>query len=115
MKVQKGQGDYPEVLSYLALRRILGSIGVALPFVLFFGNLWLGDGHMLASISAYYYSVMRDVFVGSMCAAGVFLISYRYTRWQDAAGSVAGFAAIGVALFPTTPHHLRKWLSLHYR
>ena len=32
---------------------------------------------MLESISSYYHSVMRDIFVGSLCAVGTFLISYR--------------------------------------
>jgi len=103
----------PLVLSYLGLRKCIGIIGVALPLVLLFGRIlleslgimkWESLG-ILDSISVYYYSVMRDVFVGSLCATGVFLISYRYERWgwDDILGDVAGISAIGVALFPTTP------------
>ncbi|MFD6072769.1 DUF998 domain-containing protein, partial [Amycolatopsis lurida] len=55
-------------------------------------------------ISGYYYSGMRDVWVGVMCAIGVFLLSYRgYGRVDDIAGNIAAVAAVGVALFPTTP------------
>lgn len=103
----------PLVLSYLGLRKCIGIIGVALPIVLLFGRILLESLGMmkleslgiLDSISAYYYSVMRDVFVGSLCATGVFLFSYRYERWgwDDILGDVAGVSAIGVALFPTTP------------
>jgi hypothetical protein len=46
---------------------------------------------------------MRGVFVGSMCAVAVFLISYRFDRRNDIAADIAGIAAIGVAIFPTTP------------
>jgi hypothetical protein len=47
---------------------------------------------------------MRDVFVGSLCAIAVFLMSYRgYERKDDIAGDLACVFALGVALFPTTP------------
>lgn len=92
------------VHSYLFLRRAIGLIGMALPFVLIIGKLLVDGGGLLYSISGYYYSDMRGVFVGSMCAIGVFLLSYRgYGRIDDVAGDIAAVAAIGVALFPTTP------------
>jgi len=91
------------VHSYLFLRRAIGLIGIALPVVLIVGKL-LVDGDLLDSISGYYYSDLRDVYVGSMCAIGVFLLSYRgYGPTDDIIGNIAAFAAIGVALFPTTP------------
>jgi hypothetical protein len=95
--------DRPLVLSYLTLRTIIGAIGIAIPFVLFFGKILVDGGGMLSSISAYYYTSMRDVFVGAMWAAGVFLISYRFDRLNDFAADIAGLAAIGIALFPVTP------------
>jgi hypothetical protein len=92
------------VISYLALRRAVGIIGTALPFVLVVGK-WLLDGWGIqSSISAYYYTSMRDVFVGSLCAIGVFLLSYRgYERADDLAGNLACVFAVGLALFPTSP------------
>ena len=95
---------YPYVLSYLNLRTIIGIIGIALPIVLILGNILFGSPGVLPSISAYYYSVMRDVFVGSMCAAGVFLLSYRFDPVSNAVSDIAGIAAIGVAFFPTPPN-----------
>jgi hypothetical protein len=85
------------------LRRSIGIIGLALPFVLAFGKILLESPGLLPSISAYYYSVMRDVFVGAMCATGVFLLSYRYSRLDDIAGDIAGIAAFGIAFFPGAP------------
>ncbi len=94
----------PLVRSYLFLRRVIGIIGIALPFVLIIGKILLESPGISDSISAYYYSVMRNVFVGSLWAIAMFLISYRGYGWlDDIAGDLAGVCAIGVALFPTTP------------
>lgn len=92
------------VLSYLGLRKAIGIIGMALPFVLAFGKIVLDGPGIQSSISAYYYTVMRDVFVGSLCAIAVFLASYRgYARQDDIAGDLACGFAVGVALFPVAP------------
>jgi hypothetical protein len=92
------------VISYLDLRKAIGIIGTALPFVLAIGKVLLGSPGIQSSVSAYYYTAMRDVFVGSLCAIAVFLFSYKgYDRRDDWAGNIAGLAALGVALFPTTP------------
>jgi len=85
------------------LRRGIGIIGVALPFVLIIGKIILESPGISASISAYYYSVMRDVFVGSLWVIGIFLICYRYALLDDIVSTLAGICAIGVALFPTPP------------
>lgn len=92
------------VISYLTLRRAIGIIGTALPLVLIIGK-WLLDGWGIQpSISAYYYTSMRDVFVGSICAIGVFLLSYRgYERADNVSGNLACVFAVGLALFPTPP------------
>ena len=92
------------VRSYLELRTSLGVIGITLPFILAFGKILLQSPGLLGSISDYYYSVMGDVFVGSLCAIGVFLWSYKgYGRTDAVAGNLAALFALGVAFFPTTP------------
>jgi hypothetical protein len=104
--------DDSRVISYLTLRKAIGIIGFLLPIVLIIGKwLWQSPG-FLDSISGYYYTVMGDVLVGSLCAIGVFLLSYRgYDNpdWhlplvkgpEDLVSNAAGIGAIGVALFPT--------------
>lgn len=91
----------PLVLSYLELRQAVGIIGFALPFVLAVGK-WITQGPGLqSSVSCYYYTDMRNILVGSMCAIGVFLLSIRgYDRRDQIAGVFASICAIGVALFP---------------
>lgn len=92
------------VHSYLYLRRAIGIIGTVLPAVLIIGKLIVEGGGLQDSISAYFYTDMRGVFVGSMCAVGAFLLSYRgYDVIDDVAGNLAGIAAIGVGLFPMAP------------
>lgn len=94
----------PLLISYLSLRRAIGVIGTALPFVLALGNVILAREGLQGSVSGYYYTVMRDVFVGSLCAIAVFLFTYKGYDWHDdLAANLASLSALGVALFPTTP------------
>lgn len=94
------------VHSYLFLRRAIGFIGLALPFVLILGGQFTPGGGLLGSLSGYYYTDLRDVLVGAMCAVGVFLFAYYGHDWVDnAASTAAGLGAVGLALFPATPGH----------
>jgi hypothetical protein len=89
--------------AYLALRKAIGIIGLALPFVLALGKRLLQCGGLEPSISHYYYTDMRNVLVGSLFAVGVFLMSYPgYDKADRIAGNLAGVFAIGVALVRTT-------------
>ncbi|PWU51847.1 DUF998 domain-containing protein [Micromonospora globispora] len=91
-----------DALTVRRLRLGIGAVGIALPIVLVVGHIVMTRRPMLLnSLSGYYHTEMRDVFVGSLCAIGVFLISYRY-RWpDDLLSTLAGLLAITVALFPT--------------
>jgi hypothetical protein len=88
-------------VSYLFLRRAVGLIGALLPVVVPLGySITTGHWLLLSSISSYYYTDVRNVFVGSLCAVGVFLICYRYRYWDDIFATLAGAFAIGVAFCP---------------
>src|SRR5258708_15653943 len=91
------------VVSYLSLRKAVGIIGFALPFVLAIGACLLQRRGIQCSVSAYYYSDMGNVFVGSLSAIGVFLMSYRGYEEDKIAGRLASVFAIGVALLPPDP------------
>jgi hypothetical protein len=95
--------DSEFVISYLALRKLVGLIGLLLPFVLMVGNVVMSRTRP-DSMSGYYYTPMRNIFVGALCALGVFLVAYdggdKVDRWIT---NVAGFCAIGVAFCPTKP------------
>lgn len=89
--------------SYLVLRKAVGWIGILIPFTMMLGMFLLFDGNIVQkSISHYYYTGMRDVLVGEICAIALFLFFYRgYDIIDDWAGNLAGLSAIGVAWFPT--------------
>ena len=92
------------VISYMLLRQLVGWIGTQLPIVLIAGYALSTSASRPGSMSGYYYTDMRNVFVGALCALGVFLVAYDdyhpVDRWVT---NVAGFAAIGVAFCPTKP------------
>ena len=89
------------VFSYLTLRQAIGILGMALPFVLSLGALLLFHTGLQSSISDYYHSCMRDVFVGTLWAIGFFLFSYKgYCRSDNIAGNLGCVFAIGVTLIP---------------
>lgn len=92
------------LISYLTLRRLVGLLGVILPALLVVGDLLDRQSlELRSSISAYYDSGMRDVFVGVLFVIGWFLFSYRgYESKDDWAGNLAGVLAMGVALCPST-------------
>lgn len=103
---QKNGADNYLVISYLELRKAVGYLCISLPFVVALGGLLLQDLGIQSSISSYYYTEMRDVYVGLLWAIGVFMLSYKGYEQKDAlAGNLACIFAIGTALFPTSPDH----------
>jgi hypothetical protein len=94
----------PVVLSYLALRKAVGGVALGLPFALAI-PWWLFRDHIIeSSISSYYYTGMRNLFVGSLCAISMFMLCCRgYDRKDEIAGVLSSFCALGVAFFPTEP------------
>ncbi len=93
------------VQSYHRVRTALGVLGMLLPVFLIVAG--LTDTRIEPSISDFYHTIYRDIFVGTMIAIGVFLFTYRgYRRepgeWidDDWLATVAGVAAVGLAMFP---------------
>jgi hypothetical protein len=92
------------VTSYITLRKFIGLLGIALPIVLFLGGLWPFHTGLRPSLSDYYHTGMRDVFVGTLWAIGVFMVSYRgFDKRDDIAGNLACFFAVGLSIFPVAP------------
>jgi hypothetical protein len=92
-------------VSYMTLRKATGWTGILLPFTLAGVNMLLVSKIILqGSISSYYYTGVRNILVGALCAIGVFLITYAgYDAWDKWLTNAAGVFAIGVAFCPTTP------------
>jgi GNAT superfamily N-acetyltransferase len=112
--VKANDESLDQTYSYLALRRAVGWIGIMLPFVLMLGTfLIFRQKPVLKTISLYYHTGMRDVFVGAICSIALFLFFYKgYDKWDNRAGNLAGFFAVGVALFPTTGEGHQNWIGI---
>lgn len=99
----------PHLISYLYLRKAVGFLGLALPIILVLGSVLVGNcDEIQSSISDYYHTLMRDVFVGIICAIALFLFSYKGyedDKRDNIAGTLASFCALGVAIFPTSPEN----------
>lgn len=107
--------DYSKQLhSYLSLRKAVGWLGIALPVVMSLGYIIIfGGNRVLGSISIYYHTGMRDLFVGIICAIALFLLFYRgYDPVDDIAASLAALFALGVAFFPTAAKGSGDWVSI---
>ena len=101
---ERSKSENALVFSYLVLRKTIGLLGASFPFVLYLGALIFFRTGIQSSISSYYYTGMGDVFVGTLCAIGFFLLSYKgYKTADDIAGNLGCLFAVGMALFPTAP------------
>ncbi|MGE0309069.1 MAG: hypothetical protein AB7Q27_25315 [Acidimicrobiia bacterium] len=105
-ELQRTNGEEALAVAYAYLQKVVGIIAFILPFVVAIGDRVLDDQELRGSISAYYYGRTGNYFVGSLCALGVFFLSYDYRprldRELDNRLSNAAFLmAIGVALLPT--------------
>ncbi len=90
------------IISYLMMRRFIGVLGIALPIIVVLGG-FVEDGFVIqGSISGYYYTNMRDFFVGLLCIVALFLISYQgYEKVDNMVGNLSGIFALGMVFFPT--------------
>ena len=103
----------PRVFTYLTLRKSVGIIAFALPFAVAI-PLFLVRHELESSISGYYYTGARNLFVGSLCAVAMFMFSCRgFDMRDEVAGIFSAICAVGVAFFPTAPECCSSPLQRH--
>jgi hypothetical protein len=89
------------VVSYLGIRRAIGIVGLLLPIILGPVGWFVFGVEIQDNMSSYYHTVLRDVFVGAMCAMGIFLFCYRGYDWIEGwTANIGCLSALGVALCP---------------
>src|SRR5688572_21522068 len=103
--------------TYHTLRLGVCFVGAALPWLLWLGGVWRGVPELRDSMSGYYHTPMRDVFVGVLVAIGFLLYVYKgFSDRENWVLNAAGFLAAGVAMFPTVrPNETRDaigWLHV---
>jgi hypothetical protein len=92
--------------SYLQIRLLIGLTGFLLPLLLVVIDwLFITSGRQVqGSMSAYYHTPARDVFVAGLSIVGALLLTYMTAQvwtWDFILSSVAGVAVLVVAFFPT--------------
>lgn len=113
-RTEKHKTSY-EVLSYRNIRRVVGILGIVLPFALIGFSLFFGCQQVQPSISQYFYTSAGILFVGVLCAVGLFLITYKGPqRIDDYATNFAGVCALGIAFFPTSVDYKGQCLLFVY-
>jgi hypothetical protein len=97
----RSNADEPYVLSYFAQRRAAGYVGLALPLVVVVFDRFISASHCIpSSISASYYTGIRNFFIGSLCSVGIFLVSSIGYKRDVKYSIFAGVMAFLVALDP---------------
>ncbi|MCI2393305.1 hypothetical protein [Aliiroseovarius sediminis] len=98
---------HPDNSTVLRLRRAIGAIGLTLPFVLV-ANVFLFDVPMQESISDFFFTELREVFVSAAAGVGLFLVAYEgYARrpaeilTDRLVSTVAGVSIFATAFVPT--------------
>jgi hypothetical protein len=94
--------EEPEVVSYRALRIIVGALGALLPVLLVVSGKLLEQPVLLPALSDYYaVRPPGDLFVGVLFAISSFLFAYGgYDLSDRIVGKTASLSALGVALCP---------------
>jgi hypothetical protein len=96
----------PQVVSAQQMRRGVGLLAILLPVLTAVGYCVLGGqrGGFLDSISESYYTLMRDVFVGTLCMVAFFLYAYRgYNAFEDRLFNVLAVLCVVIAFFSMNP------------
>lgn len=106
----KAQAADNDKVTFWRIRSAIGFLGVGLPIVLLIlPQFNFFHTRVQPSISHYYYTNLRELFTGVLCAVGLFLIRYRghsnpeFWKNDNLLTNIAGAMAFGVALFPTNP------------
>ena len=100
----KNNSDHPELISARSLQFTIGFLGFLFPIALMIVAVVLDDCEKVQhSISAYYHTDARNLFVGVLCAIALCLFTYKgYSFIDNLVGNLAAIFALGVAFFPTS-------------
>ena len=86
-----------KAFDYRFLRLLIGIIAFAMPIIV-----WIFSTDELLSISASYYTNMREIFTGSLFIVGAFLMAYNgHSFGQLVLSKIASVSIVLIALFPT--------------
>lgn len=115
-----------DIITFRRIRTTIGVLGFSLPIVLLvFPLLTFFETSIQQTISNYYYTNLRELLTGTLCATGLFLIRYQghknSTLWKNDSllTNIAGALAFGIAFVPTNADNCSQKIytlipSCHY-
>ena len=108
-QVKQSSQEY-DILTFRRIRKAIGWLGISLPVSLvLFSLIPFFRTDVQNSISYYYYTNLREIFTGVLCAVSLFLIRYKgyedpvFWKNDNKMTNLAGIMALGIALVPTNP------------
>ncbi|HEY2720973.1 MAG TPA: hypothetical protein VGI82_04580, partial [Chitinophagaceae bacterium] len=105
MQTKRPGFDNDQIISYFTLRKLIGALGISLPFLMVIGKLIYNHTWQIEySISDYYDNgTAGNILVGVLFALAFFLVSYKgFAPIDSIAANLGCVFALGVALCPTT-------------
>ncbi len=82
-------------------RKVIGYLGLSLPILLLVSAAMFGCHQIQASISDYYHTIARDLYIGIIVLISFFFFSYRGYKGDQIAFKIAAISILFVAYFPT--------------
>lgn len=103
MRIRDQYADFTQSMyeSYLAIRKAIGILGMSLPLLIILLGALIHQ-QTADSLSGYYHTSLRDLFVAILFGAGLLLIVYQGDNLTDKyLTTAAGILAILTVVFPT--------------
>jgi hypothetical protein len=92
--------------TYYGLRWGLAGLAFVFPIVLYVGGSWFRHQDLPTSISGYYHTGMRNYFVATLVAIGLFLLLYKgFSKGENRLLNVAGICVLALTFLPTARDH----------
>ncbi|WP_430405212.1 hypothetical protein [Fluviicola sp.] len=97
------------VISYLALRKYIGILGISLPIILLVGSCVANGGRLESSISDYFHTPLRQFFTIILGGMSLLLFAYKgYTQLDKWMTNMAGFFGLLTAfVFTSFDNHAK--------
>ena len=93
----------PEIITVKNFQKTIGYLAIFLALFLMLANILVTEyWEVQPSISHYYYTPVRDLFIGNLFVVAVFLYFYKGNgAWDNRLTNIASYSAFVVALVPT--------------
>lgn len=100
----QNEKENAELISSEALMFSIGMLAFGFPILLIAVAAVINNCEIIQnSISAYYHTISRNIFVGSICSIAFCLFAYKgYSPLDNLLANLASILALGVAFFPTS-------------